>query len=206
MRKSRQTERRKTMVQEAIFALAYFIVYRPTDISRRSVIFSKLHEVDLEQVVYSIIIDIRSSQKHGSIERTTHQLLQVSTIRRNVMVWDITRDSNHYCYEQSRESLSEDDEPLEKERGRDKGANYLRHNLTTPCWLLVVNKTTFWQRQRQRKKTSFWCVALPFSLLRQQEIALIAFLSQPLHHRLKSINDLWSATIKRSTADTSATD
>ncbi|CAB4032953.1 Hypothetical predicted protein, partial [Paramuricea clavata] len=94
---------------ESYPAIAYFVVYKECATCNEKILFSTIHNEELEAEV-SRIRARKSSDSNNEMEKAAKQLFQVVKDHSNNTIQEMLQISNAYCYKNSEGTPSDDDE------------------------------------------------------------------------------------------------
>mgnify|MGYP002803952926 FL=1 len=116
-------------------AIAYFIVYKESDTCNENVLFTALHNEDVETELTPI--RVRTKNATGNeMETAARQLFQVVKDHNNASIQEMLNSSNVYCYRNAGDTSRDDELDSDVEFSSN-------HFPNRPCVLMVVNQSDF---------------------------------------------------------------
>ena len=120
---------------ESYPAIAYFIVYKESDTCNENVLFTALHNEDIETELTPI--RVRTKNATGNeMETAACQLFQVVKDHNNSSIQEMLDASNVYCYQNAGERSTDDELDSDVELTSN-------HFPNRPCILMAINESDF---------------------------------------------------------------
>jgi hypothetical protein len=121
---------------ESYPAIAYFVVYKECATCNEKILFSTIHNEELDAEVTRMRVR-KSSDSNNEMEKAAKQLFQVVKDHSNNTIQEMLQISNVYCYKNSEGTPSDDDEE------DDQPEFASTHFPNVPCCIIVVNESEF---------------------------------------------------------------
>ena len=136
---AKEDDNETSYTPESYPAIAYFVVYKECATCNEKILFSTIHNEELDAEVTRIRVR-KSSDSNNEMEKAAKQLFQVVKDHNNNTIQEMLQISNVYCYKNSEGTPSEDDEE------DDQPEFASTHFFNVLCCIIVVNESEFRDR------------------------------------------------------------
>ena len=137
--KSARGDENESTLPESYPAIAYFVVFKECETCSGEILFSKVHNEDLDAEISPIRVR-KTTTSNNEMEKAARQLFQAVKDHNNATIQEMLDVSNVYCYRSCAETSSDDDYN-EHEDEMD-----FTHFPNVPCRAVVVNERDFLDR------------------------------------------------------------